>query len=114
MSHEITELDPTATAMPERIEPMQARLATLPREESEWAFEVKWDGVRAIAHSRPGRIRLQSRNGNDVTLAYPELRALNDALGSHAAILDGEIIAFDESGRPSFEALQPRMHQRGE
>ncbi|MGA8364071.1 MAG: DNA ligase D [Solirubrobacteraceae bacterium] len=114
MSHEITERDPTATQMPERVEPMQARLAKLPREESEWAFEVKWDGVRAIAYSQPGRMRLQSRNGNDVTPAYPELRALNRALGSHAAILDGEIVAFDESGRPSFEALQPRMHQRGE
>jgi bifunctional non-homologous end joining protein LigD len=107
-------LDPTATAMPERVEPMQARLSTLPREESEWAFEVKWDGVRAIAYSQPGRLRLESRNGNDVTPAYPELRALNRTLGSRAAILDGEIIAFDESGRPSFEALQPRMHQRSE
>jgi len=107
-------LDPTATDMPERVEPMQARLSTLPREDSEWAFEVKWDGVRAIAYSQPGRIRLQSRNGNDVTPAYPELRALNRDLGSRSAILDGEIIAFDESGRPSFEALQPRMHQRGE
>ncbi len=55
-----------------------------------------------------------SRNGNDVTGAYPELRALDRALGSHAAILDGEIVAFDETGHPSFEALQPRMHVRGE
>jgi len=107
-------LDPTAEEMPARVEPMHARLSTLPREESAWAFEVKWDGVRAIAYSQAGRIRLQSRNGNDVTPAYPELRALNRELGSRAAILDGEIIAFDESGRPSFEALQPRMHQRGE
>jgi bifunctional non-homologous end joining protein LigD len=107
-------MDLTATEMPERVEPMYARLSTLPREESEWAFEVKWDGVRAIAYSQPGRLRLQSRNGNEVTAAYPELRALNRELGSHAAILDGEIVAFDESGRPSFEALQPRMHQRGE
>jgi bifunctional non-homologous end joining protein LigD len=108
------ELDPAAMEMPERVLPMQARLSTLPREESEWAFEVKWDGVRAIAFSQPGRLRLQSRNGNDVTPAYPELHALNGALGEHAAILDGEIIAFDSQGRPSFEALQPRMHQRGE
>jgi bifunctional non-homologous end joining protein LigD len=108
------EFDATAMALPERIEPMLARLSTLPREDSEWAFEVKWDGVRALAYSQPGRMRLQSRNGNDVTPAYPELSALNRALGSRAAILDGEIVAFDESGRPSFEALQPRMHQRGE
>jgi bifunctional non-homologous end joining protein LigD len=113
MSGEVMELDPTAMEMPEGVRPMQARLSTLPREESEWAFEVKWDGVRAIAYSQPGGLRLESRNGNDVTPAYPELQALNGALGAHVAILDGEIIAFDAQGRPSFEALQPRMHQRG-
>jgi bifunctional non-homologous end joining protein LigD len=106
--------DPDAQEMPEFVEPMLARLSTLPTKESDWGFEVKWDGVRAIAHSQPGRIRLASRNGNDISLAYPELRGLNGALGSHTAILDGEIVAFDELGRPSFEALQPRMHQRGE
>ncbi len=105
--------DPTAEEIPDFVEPMLARLSTLPADESAWAFEVKWDGVRAIARTQPGRIRLLSRNGNDVTAAYPELRALNRALGSHAAILDGEIVAFDDSGRPSFEALQPRMHLRG-
>jgi bifunctional non-homologous end joining protein LigD len=107
-------MDPTAEEIPEFVEPMLARLSTLPKEESDWAFEVKWDGVRAIARSQPGRIRLMSRNGNDVTAAYPELRALNRVLGSHAAIFDGEIVAFDDTGRPSFEALQPRMHLRGE
>jgi bifunctional non-homologous end joining protein LigD len=107
-------VDPTAQDMPELVEPMLAKLSPLPREDSHWAFEVKWDGVRAIAHSQPGRIHFMSRNGNEVTGAYPELRALNRELGSHAAILDGEIVAFDEAGRPSFEALQPRMHQRGE
>src|SRR5437764_989600 len=84
--------------------------ATMPPDEARWAFEVKWDGVRAIAHSEPGRLSFITRNGNDVSAAYPELRALNRALGSHAAILDGEIVAFDEQGRPSFQALQPRIH----
>ncbi len=106
--------DPGAQEMPEFIRPMLARLSTLPADESDWAFEVKWDGIRAITHSRPGRIGFISRNGNDVTAAYPELRALNRALGSHEAILDGEIIAFDERGRPSFQALQSRMHLRGQ
>jgi bifunctional non-homologous end joining protein LigD len=106
--------DPDAQEMPEVVQPMLARLSTLPADESDWAFEVKWDGVRAITHSQPGRISFISRNGNDVTAAYPELRALNRALGSHEAILDGEIVAFDEQGRPSFQALQRRMHQRGE
>jgi len=106
--------DPDARALPDAIEPMLARLSTMPPDESSWAFEVKWDGVRAIARSEPGRIRFVTRNGNDVTAAYPELRALNRALGSHPAMLDGEIVAFDEQGRPSFGALQPRIHLRGE
>ena len=107
--------DASAEEMPTFIAPMLARLSSrLPAREQEWAFEVKWDGERAIAHSEPGRIRLLSRNGNDITAPYPELRALNRALGSHAAILDGEIIAFADDGRPSFEALQGRIHLRGE
>ena len=72
-------------------------------------------GRRARAgYSEPGRIRFESRNGNDITGGYPELRPLNRALSSHAAILDGEIVAFDEQGRPSFGRLQQRMHVRGE
>ncbi len=106
--------DPAATELPAFVEPMLAKLSTLPADESRWAFEVKWDGVRALARSEPGRIELITRNGNDVTPAYPELRALNRALGSHSALLDGEIVAFDDAGRPSFEALQPRIHLRGE
>ncbi|HMJ01350.1 MAG TPA: DNA ligase D, partial [Conexibacter sp.] len=106
--------DPGAAEMPDFVEPMLARLSTMPPDEARWGFEVKWDGVRALARSEPGRIRLITRNGNDVTAAYPELRGLNRALGSHAAMLDGEIVAFDEQGRPSFQALQPRIHLRGE
>ncbi len=107
-------VDATAENMPDFIAPMLAKLSTLPPDESQWAFEVKWDGVRAITHSEPGRLRMLSRNGNDVTAAYPELRALNRALGSHSALLDGEIVAFDADGRPSFQQLQMRMHLRGE
>ncbi len=106
--------DPSAEEMPDFIPPMLAKLSALPGDEPRWAFEVKWDGERAIAHSQPGRIRFLSRSANDVTAAYPELRGLNRALSSHEAILDGEIVAFGEDGRPSFQALQPRMHLRGE
>ena len=71
---------------------------------------MKWDGIRAIAYYEPGRFRLESRNLNDITAQYPELRRLGRQLGSRDAVLDGEIVAFDERGRPSFERLQQRMH----
>jgi bifunctional non-homologous end joining protein LigD len=102
--------DPTREPMPERVAPMLARLADLPSDQERWAFEVKWDGVRALAYSEPGRLRLEARSGNDITSRYPELHRLNRALSSHSAILDGEIVAFDEDGRPSFGRLQHRMH----
>jgi bifunctional non-homologous end joining protein LigD len=103
--------DPDRQPMPERIVPMLARpSATVPKPESRWSFEVKWDGVRAIAYIQPGRIRLESRNLNDITEAYPELRGLVRAAGMRELVLDGEIVAFDENGLPSFERLQRRMH----
>ena len=102
--------DPDREPMPERLVPMLARLAPLPADDSEWAFEIKWDGIRAIAYSEPGRLRLESRNLNEITPRWPEVRALNRALSSHSAVLDGEIVAFDGDGRPSFERLQQRMH----
>jgi bifunctional non-homologous end joining protein LigD len=103
--------DPDREPMPERILPMMARSSTdLPRDEKNWSFEVKWDGVRAIAYAQPGRLRLESRNLNDITAAYPEVRGLLDELGMHEAVLDGEIVAFDDQGKPSFERLQRRMH----
>jgi bifunctional non-homologous end joining protein LigD len=106
-------VDETAEEMPDAIEPMLAKPGTLPGRPEDWAFEVKWDGVRAMIHSRPGRLHLFSRAGNDITPAYPELRAINPQLSSHEAILDGEIVAFDDDGHPSFQALQSRMHARG-
>lgn len=92
---------------------MLARAGTMPLDQDAWSFEVKWDGVRAIVRSSPERFELRSRADNDVTAGYPELAGLQAALGDHAAVLDGEIIAFADDGRPSFQALQERMHLRG-
>ena len=102
--------DPGRERMPERIVPMLARAGQLPPNQQDWSFEVKWDGVRAIAYIQPGRLRLESRNRNDITSGYPELRGLAGAFGMREAVLDGEIVAFDERGRPSFERLQRRIH----
>lgn len=104
--------DPDREPMPEHVAPMLACAGDLPGDEARWSFEVKWDGVRAIAYVRPGRLRLESRNLNEITDAYPEVRGLLRDLGMREAVLDGEIVAFDDSGRPSFERLQRRMHVR--
>lgn len=99
---------------PEAVVPMLAKLASLPASDEGWAVEVKWDGVRALAYCRPGRLELQTRNLNTVTAQYPEVRRLSRQLGSLDAVLDGELVAFDEEGRPSFERLQQRIHQTAE
>ncbi|WP_199431463.1 non-homologous end-joining DNA ligase [Qaidamihabitans albus] len=99
------------TPLPELIEPMLATTGTLPPVEADddWAYEFKWDGVRALARVEGGRATLFSRKGNDITGTYPELRGLGEQLGMTQAWLDGEIVALRE-GRPSFKALQTRMH----
>ncbi|RBQ18216.1 hypothetical protein DP939_20215 [Spongiactinospora rosea] len=93
---------------------MMAVLGSLPEAAAEdrFGFEMKWDGVRALAYVQGGAVKLVSRNAKDVTAAYPELAMLAGAVGGRDLVLDGEIVAFDDEGRPSFEALQPRMHQR--
>jgi bifunctional non-homologous end joining protein LigD len=105
--------DPDREPMPESLQPMLAKAGPLPAGD-EWAYEIKWDGVRAIGYVEGGRLRLESRNAKNITPRYPELRPLGRALGTHEAILDGEIVAFGEDGRPSFERLQGRMHLTSE
>jgi bifunctional non-homologous end joining protein LigD len=76
----------------------------------DWAYEFKWDGVRAIASISGGVVRLYARSGAEITVAYPELTALGEATGD--AVLDGEIVSMDDRGRPSFTRLAERMHVR--
>lgn len=93
---------------------MLAAAADLPPDtDPRWAYEFKWDGVRALAHVRGGRLALRARSGRDVTATYPELRRLPAALTGHDAVLDGEVVAFDTAGRPDFGSLQGRIHRRG-
>jgi bifunctional non-homologous end joining protein LigD len=89
---------------------MLARLGQLPRDERRWGFEVKWDGVRAIAYSDHGHWELVGRNGTDFSSRYPELRELSRLQGARRLVLDGEVVALDDEGRPSFERMQQRMH----
>jgi bifunctional non-homologous end joining protein LigD len=106
--------DPDREPIPERVEPMLARTGPLPGDDAKWAYEIKWDGVRAIGYVDGGRLRLASRNGRDITPRYPELRDLGRALAGREAILDGEVVAFGDDGRPSFQLLQRRMHLTSE
>src|SRR6267143_1929889 len=99
-------------AMPSRVEPMLATLADRPFSDSNWLFEIKWDGVRAIARIENGALALRSRTGVDIAKRYPELASLPDALAGRQAILDGEIVALDAQGHSDFERLQERMHVR--
>ena len=85
----------------------------LPAEQRDWAFEPKWDGYRALGHLVGGELALRSRNGVDMASWFPELAALARALGEHAGVLDGEVVAVGDDGRPSFGALQQRMAGRG-
>src|SRR4051812_19431722 len=102
--------DPERKPMPDQIEPMLAKLGTrIPSPEGAWGFEFKWDGIRALAFVEGGRVRLRSRRGEEITPRYPEMHAMGRALGSSEVILDGEVVALDEKGRPSFEEIQQRM-----
>jgi bifunctional non-homologous end joining protein LigD len=93
--------------------PMFATRGTTVPTGPEWLHEVKWDGMRVLVALEDGRLRITSRNENDVTVSFPELAALAapNALGRHDILLDGEIVAFTD-GRPVFGALADRMHVR--
>jgi bifunctional non-homologous end joining protein LigD len=96
--------------MPAAIRPMLAVTGAVPRDIENWALEMKWDGVRAVAFIEKGRVRLMSRTERDITVAYPELAGLGAASTHKQVLLDGEIVVFGDDGWPEFEALQPRMH----
>lgn len=95
-------------SMPTAIHPMLATLVDEPFDAKDWLYEIKWDGYRAVAFLNAGRLRLVSRNQNELTSAFPELEELPDNVRASTAILDGEIVALDEQGRASFSLMQQR------
>ncbi|WP_424463971.1 ATP-dependent DNA ligase [Pseudoclavibacter helvolus] len=104
------------TAARERsVAPMlaSARETAAFEDEHEWSFEMKWDGIRIVAAVDADDVRLRTRNGNDVTVAYPEVvEAVTACLGGRSGVLDGEIVALDRRSRPDFGRLQARMGLR--
>jgi bifunctional non-homologous end joining protein LigD len=94
---------------PRDVSLMLATLAKSPPSGPEWSFEIKYDGVRLLAWRHDEEVRLYGRSGDEITARYPEIAAAFRALSCPQFLLDGEIIAEDENGRPSFQRLQARM-----
>jgi bifunctional non-homologous end joining protein LigD len=99
---------PVKRPMPLTIHPMLAESVEQPFDGAEWLFEIKWDGYRAVAFIDGGKVRLVSRNQNDLTARYPELKNMPKSVHAQKAILDGEVVALDEEGRASFSLMQQR------
>jgi bifunctional non-homologous end joining protein LigD len=99
----------TVTALPDVVAPMLATPGPVPAGPG-WAYEFKWDGVRAVTYVDAAAVRALSRNDRDITGSYPELAEIAGLLDGRRAVLDGEIVALDGAGRPSFAQLQRRMH----
>lgn len=99
-----------AGPMPETLAPMMAEIANQPPVGANWLYEVKWDGVRALCFVKARGMRILSRAGNRCDRQYPELGVLPFSVAADSAILDGEIAALDEQGRPRFALIQPRIH----
>src|SRR5688572_30952931 len=87
---------------------MLAETRERPFSDPAWLFELKLDGYRLLASAEPGAARLFSRNSNDLSGSFPEVTLAISALPVTGAVLDGEVVALDESGRPSFQRLQQR------
>ena len=95
---------------PAALRPMLATAGPLPPDDGTWAYEMKWDGLRALAFVRDGAVRLTSRTGRDISRTYPELGRPPAALAARQAVLDGEIVVLGGGSWPDFEALQQRMN----
>jgi bifunctional non-homologous end joining protein LigD len=101
-------------AAPPSFQPMLAEAGHEPFDDPKWRFEPKLDGIRCLAYLSTDLTRLITRTGRDVTPRYPELHMIHELVNQVNAVLDGEIVAFDEDGRNSFEALQQRMNLSNE
>ena len=100
------------TPMPRSVSLTLASLSDKPFSNPDWLFEVKWDGVRGLAYVANGEVTVRSRAGREISLEYPEVKDLANQLLATEAIVDGEIVALDDSGRSVFQKLQNRSGVR--
>jgi bifunctional non-homologous end joining protein LigD len=94
--------------MPKSLDPMKAELRDGPFDDDDWLFEIKWDGIRLVSFIDNGKVSLQTRAGRIVDKEYPQLQAISQVVKAKQAVIDGEIVALDADGRPSFQLLQNR------
>jgi bifunctional non-homologous end joining protein LigD len=99
---------PIAIAMPSSVDPMLPTPVKLPFSDPQWLFEPKLDGYRALCFLKDGKVRFISRNRRNLTKRFPELQEISTLIKARTAIIDGEIVALDRSGKPSFDALRYR------
>ena len=99
---------PTKRPMPTAIHPMLAESVEKPFDSPDWLYEIKWDGYRAVAFIENGKVRLVSRNQNELTGRYPELKDMPRFIKAKNAVIDGEVVALDDEGKPSFSLMQQR------
>ncbi|MGG6460295.1 MAG: DNA ligase D, partial [Candidatus Eiseniibacteriota bacterium] len=106
------EITSSALNMPLNVRPMLAYPVEKAFDSNEWVFEIKWDGVRAITYIHNELIRIESRNGNNITKKYPDIYSAlkNMDVAKHSIVLDGEIVVLDEKGLPNFQDHQLRMN----
>ena len=100
--------DPDRQPLPEGLAPMLATPGPLPADEAAYGFEVLWDGLRALAYAEGGRVRLEGDGVEDLGDTFPEVRPLGAALGATQVVLDGELVALGEGGRPDPDRLASR------
>jgi bifunctional non-homologous end joining protein LigD len=110
MIHRMDPAPENFDAMPDHVKPMLALAGAPPKSDKGWAYEFKWDGVRAMLYVEGGRVKALTRNDKSLNTTFPELRDIGLHLGSRSAILDGEIVALDKNNRPNFGTLARRLH----
>jgi DNA ligase D-like protein (predicted ligase)/DNA ligase D-like protein (predicted polymerase)/DNA ligase D-like protein (predicted 3'-phosphoesterase) len=98
----------------ERIEPMLARSADKPPDSGDYAFEMKWDGIRALISMDEGEIKIHGRNGLDLTAQFPELVNAENGFRAASGLFDGEIVCLEADGKPNFRNVIGRMQQTGQ
>ena len=101
-----------AMPMPARIEPMLATLASKPFSDPDWLYEIKWDGFRVEAVVSDGNVRMYTRNLKDAETYFPRMLNPPSWIEAREAIVDGEVVALDDAGRPDFSLLQERLGDR--